>query len=88
VGGGWEAAVAAAVAGVAGVLAVAAGVRRQGGDLVGPDRARPSPGLVSLARPAVRPAARLGFCAVAASEGTGEGHLLGRFLPLFLRDQA
>jgi len=85
----WEAAVAAAVAWVAAVSAVAAGIRRQGGVLVGLDRARPFPGLVNLARIAVSPAARLGFCAVAArSEGIGECRLIGWFLPLLLRDQA
>jgi hypothetical protein len=80
------------VAWAAAASAVAAGVRWQGGGagggLVGPDRARPFPGLFTLAKIAVPPVARPVFCAVTAtSEGIGEGCLLGRFLPLFLRRQ-
>jgi len=76
------------VAWAAAVSAVAVGVRWQGGGAVGglgvPDRARPFPSLFTLARNAVPPVARPGFCAVTAgSEGIGVRNCPGRFSSFF-----
>ena len=76
------------VAWAAAVSAVAVGVRWQGGGAVGglgvPDRARPFPSLFTLARNAVPPVVRPGFCTVTAgSEGIGVRNCPGRFSSFF-----